>query len=53
MTIPLKFQKFYMRLQKFLKLKKQFTATKDKGHYDVNPYSYVPKKDIKLKIKIP
>ena len=38
---------------KIFKIKKRaiYGNQRDKGHYDVNPYSYVPKKDVKLKNK--
>ena len=41
------------QVSKILKIKKKFTFGNltDKGHYDVSPYSYVPKKDDKIRIK--
>ena len=50
---PIKIIKVLDQVSKILKIKKKFTFGNltDKGHYDVSPYSYVPKKDDKIRIK--
>ena len=49
----IKISKVLHEVAKIFKIKKKaiYGNQRDKGHYDVNPYSYVPKKDVKLKIK--
>ena len=49
----IKIKNILNQVSKILKIKKKpiFGNLTNKGHYDVNPYSYVPKKDIKMKIK--
>ena len=49
----IKISKVLHEVAKIFKIKKRaiYGNQRDKGHYDVNPYSYVPKKDVKLKIK--
>ena len=49
----IKITKVLKKISKIMKLNKKpvFGNKKNEGHYDVNPYSYVPLKDKKIKIK--
>ena len=49
----IKITKVLNQVSKIFKINKKpvFGNIRDQGHYDVNPYSYIPKKDVKMKIK--